>query len=106
MYNDWPYGLDEEIIHLVVWTKFDLEEDSATGDLTSKARKEINDYVNATFFRKVAPDRVSTYLQTRDVMLNFFLLKGDMVQELEVAEEHTRCGAFPCHAIWPGYGVC
>ncbi|TVY30408.1 N-acetylglucosamine-induced protein [Lachnellula hyalina] len=29
--NDWPYGIDGRIVHLVVWTKFVLEDDEATG---------------------------------------------------------------------------
>ncbi|KAE9964258.1 hypothetical protein BLS_008515 [Venturia inaequalis] len=49
LYNDWPYGLDERIIHLVVWTKFELEEDERTGDLTDAARNQIQDYVDHTF---------------------------------------------------------
>lgn len=24
LFNDWPYGIDPQIIHLVVWTKFEL----------------------------------------------------------------------------------
>ena len=60
LYNDWPYGIDKKIIHLVVWTKFDLEEDPVTGDLTLKARKEISDYVNIIFCKRVPFDRVST----------------------------------------------
>ena len=34
LYNDWPYGLVDGIVHLVVWTKFDLEDDPANS--TSK----------------------------------------------------------------------
>ncbi|KAK7941037.1 uncharacterized protein PG986_013424 [Apiospora aurea] len=49
LWNDWPYGLDKRIVHLVVWTKFDLEEDPQTLDLTNAARKEINDYVDRVF---------------------------------------------------------
>lgn len=58
LYNDWPYGVDDKIVHLVVWTKFDLEEDPATSDLTIKARKEINDFVNKTFRSRVEPENV------------------------------------------------
>lgn len=52
--NDWPYGIDSRIIHLVVWTKFELQagpvsSSNPTGDLTPEARKQINDYVNKTF---------------------------------------------------------
>ncbi|GAM82315.1 hypothetical protein ANO11243_002940 [Dothideomycetidae sp. 11243] len=49
LYNDWPYGIDEGIVHLVVWTKFDLAEDPSTGDLTDEARRQIDDYVRTVF---------------------------------------------------------
>lgn len=58
LFNDWPYGLDEKIVHLVVWTKFDLEDDPATDDLTPGARKAIDAFVNATFCSRVTPDHV------------------------------------------------
>lgn len=58
-WNDWPYGIDEKIVHLVVWTKFDLEEDPITGDLTDAARKEIDDYVKETFCKKIKEEDVS-----------------------------------------------
>ncbi|KAL9122658.1 MAG: hypothetical protein Q9187_000780 [Circinaria calcarea] len=58
LYNDWPYGIDEKIVHLVVWTKFDLEDDPITDDLTAKARREIDDYVEATFCRRIAHEHV------------------------------------------------
>jgi len=49
LYNDWPYGVDPRIVHLVVWTKFDLEDDPELDDLTPAARQSIEDYVDATF---------------------------------------------------------
>lgn len=58
LYNDWPYGVDENIVHLVVWTKFDLEDDPVTDDLTDVARREIDDYVKKTFCERVAPENV------------------------------------------------
>jgi hypothetical protein len=58
LYNDWPYGIDERIVHLVVWTKFELEEDPDTGDLTDKARAEIDEYVRETFASRLPRDRV------------------------------------------------
>ena len=58
LYNDWPYGVDQKIVHLVIWTKFDLEDDPLTDDLTPKARKEIENYVNTTFCSRVHPDNV------------------------------------------------
>ncbi|KAK4238654.1 hypothetical protein C8A03DRAFT_33305 [Achaetomium macrosporum] len=55
--NDWPYGIDKRIVHLVVWTKFALEEDPETGDLTDKARAEIDAYVRKAF-SKIPRDHV------------------------------------------------
>lgn len=45
-------------MHLVIWTKFELEDDPATDDLTPEARKETDDYVQRTFCTKVKPENV------------------------------------------------
>ncbi|GES66051.1 hypothetical protein ATEIFO6365_0013001900 [Aspergillus terreus] len=58
LYNDWPYGVEEGIVHLVVWTKFALEDDPATGDLTPRARQEIDDYVTKVFRSRMPADEV------------------------------------------------
>ena len=58
LWNDWPYGIDERIVHLVVWTKFDLEEDPTNGDLTDKARAEIDDFVHKFFSPHLPKDHV------------------------------------------------
>lgn len=50
--NDWPYGLDKRIVHLVVWTKFDLPDDRET-------EAEIQAFVNKTFSASVSQDKVS-----------------------------------------------
>jgi hypothetical protein len=59
LYNDWPYGIDERVVHLVVWTKFDLEDDPKTDDLTVQARKEIDNFVDEIFCSKVGKENVS-----------------------------------------------
>ncbi|KAI0972630.1 hypothetical protein F4678DRAFT_45957 [Xylaria arbuscula] len=56
LWNDWPYGLDKKIVHLVIWTKFDLEDDPATDDLTDKARAEINAFVLEIFGSRIPSD--------------------------------------------------
>ncbi|KAJ5574264.1 uncharacterized protein N7459_008691 [Penicillium hispanicum] len=58
LYNDWPYGIDTDIIHLVVWTKFELADDPATGELTADAREAIEQYVQQTFCSRVASEQV------------------------------------------------
>lgn len=59
LWNDWPYGIDKRIAHLVVWTKFELKTDSTTGDLTEQARTEIDDFVARTFRSRVPEKHVS-----------------------------------------------
>lgn len=59
LWNDWPYGLDPRVVHLVVWTKFDLEEDPVTTDLTDAARRMIDDYVEKKFGSRVPKGNVS-----------------------------------------------
>jgi len=71
LYNDWPYGVDNKIVHLVIWTKFDLEEDPVTSDLTIKARKEIDDFVNETFRSRVEPENVRTH---SEICMSFSLI--------------------------------
>ncbi|KAK3328949.1 hypothetical protein B0H66DRAFT_596556 [Apodospora peruviana] len=47
--NDWPYGIDNRIVHLVVWLKFGLEADSKTGMLTAEAKRELDGFVKREF---------------------------------------------------------
>ena len=59
LYNDWPYGIDNRIVHLVVWTKFAFDDDPVTDDLTTGMRKAIDDYVNRTFYKRFGSENVS-----------------------------------------------
>jgi hypothetical protein len=116
LYNDWPYGIDERIVHLVVWTKFDLEEDPATGDLTAAARAEIDAYVNRKFGSRIPKDHVSQRSK-RTVQVPLPCLRvpyldhpacwrlDHLVQELEVVEVGPRCRAFSRHALRPQSGI-
>lgn len=51
LYNDWPYGIDERIVHLVIWTKFELpaDPDSEIGDMAQETRKVIQEFVDGVF---------------------------------------------------------
>ncbi|KAI9784209.1 MAG: hypothetical protein M1816_001031 [Peltula sp. TS41687] len=60
LYNDWPYGIDTDIVHLVVWTKFDLDEEPGMNDLTPEMRRLIDGFVKRTFCERVRPDHVSS----------------------------------------------
>jgi hypothetical protein len=48
--NDFPYGVDRGIVHLVVWSKARIPQDS-TGRLTEDSAKMIESYVHQTFVR-------------------------------------------------------
>ena len=79
-WNDWPYGIDEKIVHLVVWTKFDLEEDPVTGDLTDAARKEVDHYVKRTFYDKMKGENVSLRSTLSEIMMNNLTFAGEKLR--------------------------
>lgn len=94
LFNDWPYGLEEGIVHLVIWTKFELEDDPATGLLTESMWKKIDDYVERVFRSRMPADQVSPLLPRywsaiRCTVLNIGLGVGCVVQELEVSQVYT-----------------
>jgi hypothetical protein len=59
LWNDWPYGIDVKIVHLVVWSKFELEDNEGTGDLTDEARAGIEGFVGRRFGERVGRENVS-----------------------------------------------
>ena len=100
--NDWPYGIDGRIVHLVVWTKFVLEDDPETGDLTDVARGQIESYVRGAF-DKVPRENVGFFRccdSRGDVGLMLTAVSiGYLVQELGFAQVGQGGRAFPCHAV-------
>jgi hypothetical protein len=49
LYNDWPYFVDEEITHLVVWTKFLIDEDETTGEVREDGKRIIEEFIETMF---------------------------------------------------------
>ena len=41
--------MDDDIKHLVVWTKFLIDEDEATGEVRDEAKAEIEEFIARTF---------------------------------------------------------
>ena len=101
IYNDWPYGIDEKIVHLVVWTKFELEDDPATDDLTPRMREEINQYVDETFYKRLPSKNVRVPPDNRPnwSLVGTECFIGYLVQELEISQIDTCGGAFSCHDL-------
>jgi len=54
--NDWPYGLTDDITHIVVWSKTPIPTDDATGDVTVESRTLIQEYVGKTFVDRLGGD--------------------------------------------------
>ena len=85
LWNDWPYGIDESIVHLVVWTKFALEEEQGTEFLALEARQAVEGLVEKVFESRVGKGNVSTYY-SKLKMMNGLIAAGSLVQELEQSE--------------------
>jgi hypothetical protein len=56
--NDWPYGWEPGLRHIVVWLKPRIPTDPKTGDLTPESRALIEGFVQKTF---VEPLRASGF---------------------------------------------
>ncbi|KAL3425045.1 hypothetical protein PVAG01_04326 [Phlyctema vagabunda] len=51
--NDWPYGLEAGISHLVVWSRTPIETEGETGDVTKQSRERIEGFVKKTFAQRL-----------------------------------------------------
>lgn len=59
LWNDWPYGVENNIAHLVVWTKFSLNQDPVTSELTPETRDMVNQFVDDKFGKIFGQENVS-----------------------------------------------
>jgi hypothetical protein len=59
LWNDWPYAVDEGIVHLVVWTKFSFVEEEGTEMLSKEAREAVEGFVERVFESRVGKKNVS-----------------------------------------------
>jgi hypothetical protein len=53
LYNDWPYGLTDDIQHLVVWMKTRLETDELSEELKPDSQSLIQRFVDTTFTQRM-----------------------------------------------------
>ncbi len=54
--NDWPYGLTDDITHIVVWSKTPIPVDERTGDVTQESRRIIGEFVKRTFVERLGSE--------------------------------------------------
>lgn len=53
--NDWPYGMEPGITHIVVWSRTLIAVDQDKGDMTPESRRQIQDFVKR-YFEDALPD--------------------------------------------------
>lgn len=64
--NDWPYGFEDGITHIVVWLKTTVPADPDTGVITDEGARLIGDFVDNYFVKRaretglLKPDEDST----------------------------------------------
>ncbi len=51
--NDWPYGVADDIVHLVVWLKTPIAVNPADGFLIPESRALIERFVDKTFVQRL-----------------------------------------------------
>ena len=56
MLNDWPYGFDSGIKHILVWTRTPIAVDDDRGDVTPESKRIIEDFVERQFVHALAKE--------------------------------------------------
>lgn len=51
--NDWPYGFEPGITHLLVWSRTPIATDQERGDVTKASRKVIEEFVERYFIEEL-----------------------------------------------------
>jgi len=51
--NDWPYGYEPGIKHIIVWLKTRLETEPTKGDMTPRSRQQVENFIQKTFVERV-----------------------------------------------------
>ncbi|CAI7566395.1 hypothetical protein N7533_008103 [Penicillium manginii] len=69
--NDWPYGLDPGISHLVVWLRTPIPVQGEEGHLTDESRALIEDFVQRTFVDRLARDPQRRFQDPKSQILWF-----------------------------------
>ena len=99
--NDWPYGITQDVTHLIVWSKVRLSVQKLEGYLTPESAALVKEFVQKTFVERFtasgepnAPERVLwfrnwTGLQSVRGLEHVHVLVRNARNDL--LEEWTRC---------------
>ena len=96
--NDWPYGMSDNMRHIVVWTRTTIATDDNVGDMTPESRQVVTDFVKRYFIDKLGPggeDNVLYFknwvaLQSVRALEHIHVIVRDVPQEIldEWTQEH------------------
>jgi len=54
LFNDWPYGVTPDVIHLVCWSKTPVAVKPETGEVTPESRELLESFVQKKFVKPMA----------------------------------------------------
>jgi hypothetical protein len=54
--NDWPYGFEPGIKHILVWSRTPIAVDDVEGDVTAESKRVIEGFVERQFVCTLAKD--------------------------------------------------
>ncbi|KAK8049985.1 hypothetical protein PG994_011715 [Apiospora phragmitis] len=94
--NDWPYGLTNDIKHLVVWSRTQITTDPETGDMTPESRDTVDNFVKRYFVDRLGPGGESRVLwfknwvalQSVRALEHIHVMVKDV--DMEILEEWTK----------------
>ncbi|EPE08815.1 hypothetical protein F503_04402 [Ophiostoma piceae UAMH 11346] len=108
--NDWPYGLADDITHIVVWTRALIPIDDGTGDMTPESRALVAAFVQRYFVDRLDCEASGSRKDGQDRVLwfkNWAQLQS--VRQLEHIHVLVRNASadlikawteeFPCHKV-------
>lgn len=101
--NDWPYGFEPGISHIVVWTRTPIATDDTVGDMTLESRKTVSDFIKHFFVDRLGPRGEDKVLWFKNWVALQSVRTVDHVHVLvrhvepEIIDEWTR--ELECHKV-------
>lgn len=69
--NDWPYGFEAGIKHILVWSRTPIAVDDDRGDVTPESKRLIEDFVKRQFVSTLAKEEGIAISEARDRIMWF-----------------------------------
>ena len=71
MPNDWPYGFEPGIKHILVWSRTPIAVDDTRGDVTSELKRVIEEFVESHFVRALAEEEGISLVEAKSRVMWF-----------------------------------